>query len=210
MALTLIAAYTYEDVAFFSFAILFVFVLLMATFLFGWWVSKRQVTLSPYSKRPLRKGSDLPYYGIESVLRYLYRLHEYDNRMFHLNRAAYCRETGRIFPNALTWYNTLNVDWNFLQRSYPGNWVSWGSLSDKQQEFVLKSHHQLEGYQMERSSRQPQPRLVEPEYAFSKPGPLYVDLDTSILLGWKCIPNTDYEVLIVTKPRGKFETPKTL
>lgn len=130
--------------------------------------------------------------------------------MFDLRRAAYCRETGRIFPNVLTWYNTLNVDWNFLNKRYPGNWVSWGSLSDKQQEYALKAHHQLEGYQMERSSRQPQPRLVEPEYAFSKPGPLYIDLDTNIFLGWKCVPDTDYEVLIVTKPRGKFEAPKTL
>lgn len=204
-----LAVFTYEDVAFFSFAILFVFLLLMATFLFGYWVSKRQVTLSPYSKRPLRRGSDLSYSGIEKILRYLYHLHEFHNRMFDLNRAAYCRETGRVFPNALTWYGTLNVDWGFLQKRYPGNWVSWGSLTEDQKEAVLRAHHRLEGYQMDHSSQQPSPRQVEPEYAFAKPGPLYVDMETKILLGWKCIPDSDYEVLIVTKPRGKFETPKT-
>lgn len=204
-----ISVITYEDVAFFSFAILFVFALLLATFFFGYWISKRQVTLSPYSKRPLRRGSDLSYYGIEQILRYLYNMHQFDNRMFDLNRAAYCRETGRIFPNALTWYGTINVDWNFLQRRYPGNWVSWGSLTSHQQEAIIKAHHRLEGYQMDYSSPQVSPRQIEPEYAFRKPGPLYVDMDTKILMGWKCVPDSDYEVLIVTKPRGKFENPKS-
>lgn len=206
--MTLFAVVSYQDVAFFSFAILFVFLLLMATFAFGWWVSRKQVSLSPYSRLPLRSGSDLSYSSIETILRYLYKMHQYDNRMFDLNRAAFCRETGRIFPNALTWYGTLHVDWNFLQKRHPGHYVSWGSLTAAQQEAVLRSHHKLEGYQFDYSSPNPSPRLIEPEYAFAKPGPLYVDVNTKVLLGWKLVPNSDFEVLIVTKPLGEFEMRK--
>jgi hypothetical protein len=96
-----------------------------------------------------------------------------------------------------------------LHKRYPGNYVSWGSLTSEQQKVIMESHHLFEGYQNEFSCPIPSPRLIEPEYSFTKPGPLYVDVDTKVLLGWKCVPDTEFEVLIVTKPRGIFEMRKS-
>jgi hypothetical protein len=92
------------------------------------------------------------------------------------------------------------VDWTFLQKRYPGHWVSWGSLSKEQQEAIRDVHESLGKFQTQESSPTPAPRAVEPEYAYTKPGPLYVDLETKILLGWQVVPGTDFEVLIVQKP----------
>jgi hypothetical protein len=138
---------------------------------------------------------------MEKVLRYLYRYKQYDNRLFDLSKASFCRETGRIFQDSITWYDTISVDWGFLQKRYPGNYVSWGSLTLEQQSDIRDRHDALDGFQTERSSRRSSPRDVEPEFAFTKPGPLYVDVNTGILLGWKEVPGTDLEVLIVQKPK---------
>ena len=197
-------ALTYQDYAYFFAILLFVFLALAASFIFGWWMSRREVAPSPYTGNPLRKGSDLRYLTIEKVLRFLYDMHDYDNRMFDLNRAAICRETGRIFPEAITWYGARKVDWDFLQKRYPGKFVSWGSLPEEQQLLIRDRHVSLEGFQIEYSSPTPVPRSIEPEYAYRKPGPLYVDVESGILLGWKCVPDTELEVLILQKPKEEY------
>jgi hypothetical protein len=46
----------------------------------------------------------------------------------------------------------------------------------------------------------PQPTLIEAKYAFTKPGPLYVDISTNVLVGWQIVPDTELEVLVVQKP----------
>lgn len=204
------AVLDYSDVIFFGFAILFIFLLLLGSFWFGYWLSHRPDSKSPYSGFPLRRARDLSYYNIENVLRYLYTMHDYDNRIFDITRAAVCRETGRIFPNAITWYDRIEVDWSFLQKRYPGTYVSWGSLTDLQKFSIQEAHHSLEKFQTEKSSPSPSPRQIEKDYVFTKPGPLYVDIETKVLLGWQIVPNTKLEVLIVQKPKGKFELPKSL
>lgn len=188
------------DVALFGILILVVVLALFALCIFGIWLSRRPDSLSPYSRLPMRRGSDLSYDATEKVLRFLYNKHQYDNRMFDLRRAAVCRETGRIFPEALTWYNKIDVDWGFLQKRYPGKYVSWGSLTPEQQEAVGNAHDALEEFQVQFSSPQPQPKAIEAKYAFTRPGPLYVDIETNVLLGWQSVPGTDLEVLIVQKP----------
>jgi hypothetical protein len=180
------------------------FVLLIALFWFGWWASQRAQGVSPYTGLPLRRATDLAYYSAERVVRYLHDLHQYDNRIFKFSRAAFCRETGRIFQDCVTWFEVVRMDWNFLQRRYPGQYVSWGSLNNVQQEAIRSVHESLEGFQTIESSPTPSPRSIEPEYAYSKPGPLYVDLNTQILLGWKIVPGTDLEVLIVQKPNKTY------
>lgn len=207
-ALSYLAAATEGDILFFSFGILFVFFLLIAVYYAGYWITKKQYCPSPYTKSPLRLGASLPPETVEQILRYLFKIHQYDNRMFDLRKAAFCRQTGRIFQGAVWWFDTIHVDWSFLRKRYPGNWISWGSLTDNQKEALLNFHHTLKGFQTEYSSENPSPRAVEERYAFLKPGPLYVDLETKILLGWKCVPDTDFEVLIVQKPKGKFELKK--
>lgn len=193
-----------QSVLFFAFAILAVFFLLFAAFWFGWRYSNRQSSLSPYSGMPLRRASDLSYYSAEKVLRYLYELRQYDNRIFELRKASLCRETGRIFTNCINWFDNINVDWNFLQKRYPGKYVSWGSLTLEQQNDIRAIHESLDGFQTEISSKNPMPKAIEPEIALEKPGPLYVDIETHVLVGWKIVPGTELEVLIVQKPKPKI------
>jgi hypothetical protein len=195
-----LAALSPADEALFGIFLFVVFLCLIAVCLYNLWLSQQNASLSPYTQRPLRSGSELSYYAAEKVLRYLFYLRQYDNRIFELRRAGVCRETGRIFPEALTWYGVIRVDWGFLQKRYPGNYVSWGSLTQDQQESIIASHESLEGFQTENSSPQPQPKAIEMRYAYLKPGPLYVDIDTKVLLGWKSVPGTDLEVMIVQKP----------
>lgn len=174
---------------------------LLAYFSFTVWRGLQNVCPSPYTGLPLRRASELTYYTKDKVLHYLYQLHQYDNRMFDLDRAALCRETGRIFPNAVTIFNRIHVNWNFLQKRYPGNYVSWGSLSPELKQEMINLHGSLQGYQTEFSSSDPSPRMVDPEIALKKPGPLYVDVETKVVIGWKCIPETELEVLVVQKPK---------
>jgi len=184
------------------------FLLLLASFFVSAWITRKQTCLDPYSKTLLRPGYTLPAYTMELMLRFLYSMHQYDNRMFDPRKAAFCRATGRLYPNALKWMDVINVDWSFLRKRYPGNWVSWGSLTNLQQEAMRSAHHHLNGYQTMHSSMNHSPKAVEQDYVYMKPGPLYVDLDTRVLLGWKCVPDTELEVLVVQKPKGIFELPK--
>lgn len=188
------------NVMLFAFAFLLAFFLLFGVFIVSWRLSNRPNSLSPYSGMPLRSATNLSYYSGEKVVSYMHSYHQFDNRVFNLRKAAFCRETGRLFPDCMTWYGSIKVDWSFLQKRYPGTYVSWGSLTHKQQEAVRSSHGSLDGFQTAFSSSNPSPRLVEPEYAFAKPGPLYVDLEARVLLGWKIVPGTEIEVLIVQKP----------
>lgn len=192
------------DIFFISFLLLGLIFLFVIIFFVAWWVHRQRDSLCPYTGAPLRRAEQLSYYAKEQILRFLYEHNSYENKMFKLNRAGLCRETCRIFPNALTWYDTLYVDWTFLQKRHPGSYVSWGSLTLEQQESIRRLHGSLKGYQTVFSSRNPSPREVESDYVFAKPGPLYVDVETQTLLGWKLIPGTDYEVLIVQRP------PKTI
>ena len=201
----IVAAISALEVALFASAILVVFSLLLVVCFGTWWLSNRKPSPSPYTGLPLKRASDLSFDSKERVLRYLFDQKGYDNRMFNLNKAAFCRDTGRIFPDALNWFDVIQVDWSFLQKKFPGSYVSWGSLSKEQQEAIRIKHDSLEGFQTEESSAEPTPRRVEKRYIYLKPGPLYVDLQTDTLVGWKCIPVSDLEVLIVQKPKPNIQ-----
>jgi hypothetical protein len=181
--------------------ILISFTLLFALFWLGWRMTQRSHSVSPYTGIPLRRTSEISYYSAEKILRFVHEFRQYDNRIFKLNRASFCRETGRIFQDSVTWLDIINVNWTFLQKRYPGHYVSWGSLSKELQDVIRLSHTSLEGFQTDRSSPSPSPRAIESEYVYTKPGPLYVDLETKTLLGWKQVPGTEFEVLIVQKPK---------
>lgn len=198
---TLLAAVDSMDIALFGIFILIVVLILVGLCIFGIWLSRLPSSLSPYSRLPMRRGSDLSYFASEKVLRFLYNTHQYDNRIFSLRKSAVCRETGRIFPNVVTWYDKIKVDWTFIQKRYPGSYVSWGSLTAEQQGLIRNVHDSLEGFQTDFSSPNPTPKAVEAKYALARPGPLYVDINTKVLMGWKSVPDTDLEVLIVQKPK---------
>lgn len=200
MLTVILGVLTATQVIMFSMAILMIFFLLCAGFIIGWWLQRREVSLSPYSGTPLRRATCLSYFSIERVLKFLYYMHQYDNRIFEIKKAAICRETGRIFPDCVTWYDTIKVDWSFIQKRYPGIYVSWGSLTGAQQDAIRNVHESLDGFQTEFSSPTPSPRMVESKFSFEKPGPLYVDVNSGVLVGWQCVPDTELEVLIVQKP----------
>jgi hypothetical protein len=176
------------------------FAFLSLLFWIGWRISQRSQAVSPYTGLPLRRMTEVSYYSAERILRYLHNLHQYDNRIFKLRKAAFCRETGRIFQDCVTIFDTIQLDWTFLHKRYPGNWISWGSLTKDQQDAIREAHSSLDRFQTLESSPTPAPRAIETEFAYTKPGPLYVDLDTKILLGWQVVPGTDFELLIVQKP----------
>ncbi len=183
----------------FAFAILGSFALLFTAFWFTWWKSKRQ-GICPYTGLPLRPATDLSFFTCERTLQFLYHFRQYDNRVFKLSKAAYSRETGRIFTDCINIFDNIYVDWTFLNKRYPGGYVSWGSLNEDQQKAIRKVHGSLEAFQTETSSPTPSPRAIEPEYCYTKPGPLYVNFETKVLLGWQMVPGTEVEILIVQKP----------
>lgn len=164
-------------------------------------LSQREATVCPYTGIPLRRLSEISYFSAERILSYLYDMKQYDNRIFKIRKASFSRETGRVFQDSITFLGTIKVDWTFLQKRYPGNWVSWGSLNEIQQEAIRTAHTSMERYQTLESSPNPAPRAIESKYAYTKPGPLYVDLETKILLGWQVVPGTEFEVLVVQKPK---------
>ena len=65
---------------------------------------------------------------------------------------------------------------------------------------VKERHSAIDGFQTERSSPEPSPTKVESMYVYTKPGPLYVDINSMVLMGWKLVPDTSVEVLIVQQP----------
>lgn len=180
--------------------IVLVILTMIAYFWIGWLISNRRRIYSPFTGLPLRRATEISYANLQKVHNFMTEQRSYDNKMFNVRKAAFCRETGRIFPNAMSIFGEISVDWDFLRKRYPGNWISWGSLNKDQQEAIRLMHDPLDGFQTEFSCPEIFPRSIEDKYIYIKPGPLYVDFDSKILLGWKSVPGTILEVLVVQKP----------
>jgi hypothetical protein len=179
---------------------LLVVVAMMGLLWFGWWVSHKKGSSSPYSKLPMTLGIDIAGSMRRHVEDFLLSHPQPDNPPIDFETAAICSETGRIFPNSAVRGNFVRLDWTFLQKRFPGRYVSWGSLSEVEQGTIRLCHEFLTGYQTENSCPVPMPQQIDSHTASIKPGPLYVDRHTKILLGWKEVPETNLEVLIVQKP----------
>ena len=164
-----------------------------------WWLSRRKGSLCPYTGLPLRHARTVSFFAKEKTARFLADLHQYDNQVFLFKRASFCRDTGRIFPDCVK-RELVRLDWSFLRKRYPGNFVSWGSLNEIEQSTIKLCHETMAGFQTERSCPNPMPEAIDTYHALLKPGPLYVDRQTKILMGWKEVGGTEFEVLIVQKP----------
>ena len=185
-------------------ALFLLFALLATIMAIAWfysWKRKVKPPLSLYTGFPLRRLLNASYDTLVQVHRFLDEHPGYDNPNIRFSRALFCRDTGRIFPECVNWYGSIDLDWTFLRKRYPGHYVSWGSLSQEQKREIKELHGSLEGFQTEFSCPDPLPQQISPEYAYRSPGPLYVDISTHTLLGWKEVPDTQMEVLIVQKPR---------
>jgi hypothetical protein len=167
---------------------------------YGWFVSKTRGALCPYTKGPLFLGVDIAPSIRKYVDSFLLSHSQPENEPFDFSKAAICEKTGRIFPNCVARGERIHLDWTFLQKRHPGSFVSWGSLSEMEQWQVRSCHESMQGFQCESSATMPLPKEIDPYHANKKPGPLYVDKQTKVLLGWKEVPGTRFEVLIVQKP----------
>jgi hypothetical protein len=167
---------------------------------YGWFVSTKRGSVSPYSKQPMKLGVDVAPSISRLVEEFLLSHSQPENPPFDFKWAAICEQTGRIFPDAVGRGERVRLDWDFLQKRFPGSFVSWGSLSEMEQAQIRLVHESMQGFQTQTSCPQSMPKEISSYYALAKPGPLYVDRATKILLGWKEVLHTDYEVLIVQRP----------
>lgn len=168
---------------------------------FGWWVSKKHGSLCLYTKQPMTLGIDVAASVRGFVNDFLLSHPQPENSPIDFDTAAISPETGRIFANAAFKGSFVRLGWDFLSKRYPGRYVSWGSLDELERATIRLCHNEsLAGFQTEVSSPRPLPQDVEPHFALTRPGPLYVDRTTKILIGWKEVPGTEFEVLIVQMP----------
>ncbi len=182
------------------FSIGFIFLVFFSLLWFGWWSSHIGGSLSPYTKKPMSLGVDVAASLQAFVDEFMLAHSQPENSPFDFKKAAICPVTGRIFPDSVMRNEIIKLDWAFLEKRYPGNYVSWGSLLPQHQAIIRLCHESLTGFQLDDSCPKPMPKDVDVFHANLKPGPLYVDLGTKVLLGWKEVPGTYYEVLIVQKP----------
>lgn len=177
----------------------------LAVLIFLLWVGWRKEEIRgdtcPYCKRPMRFGMDVAQSIVNMVNAFFVDLDPLDNPKIDFVRAAYCPETGRIFPNCVGQNDQISLSWDFLSNRCPGTYVSWGSLSEEERGILKLLHGSVEGFQTEVSSLQSRPQDGEEEFYSLAPGPLYVDRREKTLLGWQKVPGTRFEVLVLQRPR---------
>ncbi len=182
--------------------------ILIALFLFlifiFWIVWKREGIRGdrcPYCKRPLRLGADVALSLAGIVNAFLQEEPQPENPPIDFLLASYCPQTGRIFPNTVTGKEHVILSWDFLKRCWLGTFISWGVLSEEERGVLRLLHGSLDGFQTEHSSNHVVPESVEEEFSSLAPGPLYVDQKTKVVIGWKKVPGTYFEVLVVQQPK---------
>lgn len=181
-------------------ALVLIVVMMVGLMLFSRRMSMRRGAVSPYSHMPMMLGVDLSFSMAHYVEEFLKGQPQPENPPFDMKKAAICQETGRIFPDVVNRGEVIALDWSFLKRRYPGNWVSWGSLPEVPRAMIKMCHRSVERFQMNESCPELRPEAIDRYHAFLKPGPLYVDVATKTLMGWQNVPGTPFEVLVVKKP----------
>jgi len=155
---------------------------------------------SPYSPEKLIYGIDIAQSLVQLIDDFMSYQPQPENAPFDMSNAAICRTTGRIFPDCVEKGEIIRLDWTFLQNRFPGNYVSWGALPEDEQARIRLLHGGfIEGYQTDDSSKHLLPQDAEEYYKLLAPGPLYVDRMKGTLIGWKSVPGTNFEVLVVQK-----------
>lgn len=170
-------------------------------FFFCYWLTNRRGSVSLYAGGELVAGTQISFEAMQKAYQFILSQNNSSNPVYDFEKAAVCRSTGRIFPSCINCFGIVCVSWDFIEALCPGKWQSWGSLSLEQKKKVWEVHKSLDGFQAERSSPQALPKQIESYYASLKPGPLYVDLESKNLAGWKCVPDTNLEVFIVQKAK---------
>ena len=186
-------------VVFLSFLVSFV-ILIFFTW-FGWKKEGRRGDTCPYTHEPMRLGVDIATSLTGYVNAFIKEQEQPDNPDIDFAKAAYCPKTGRIFPECVQPGEQVSLSWDFIKRRYKGTFVPWGALSEEERGVIKLLHDSLEGFQTEKNSLMLRPEDIEEDLATVTPGPLYVDRSAKILMGWKKVPGTYFEVLVVQKPK---------
>ena len=187
-----------------AFFLLFIFFLLALLVLFNWKREGIRGNVCPYCRKPMRLGIDVAFSMRSYVNAFLEEQPQLDNPQIDFSKAAYCSETGRIFTECVSTLERISLSWDFIQRKCSGKYISWGALSEDEKSIYKILHGSIEGFQTEESSHLLRPECVEPLFSTISPGPLYIDRETKILVGWKKVPGTYFEVLVVQHPQ--FQT----
>ena len=168
---------------------------------FDWKKEGRRGDTCPYTHEPMCLGVDVAASLAAYVNAFLIEQEQPDNPEIDFERAAYCPKTGRIFPDCVRPGEQISLSWDFIKRRYPGTFISWGALPEEERGVIKLLHDSFESFQTEKNSSKLRPEDVENEYATALPGPLYVDKSKKVLMGWKKVPGTYFEVLVVQKPK---------
>lgn len=155
----------------------------------------------PYDGGPMSFGMDIARSLAATVNAFLQEQSQPENPCIDFTHASYCPRSGRIFPNTVIRGDRIRLSRDFLQKRWPGMYVSWGSLSEDERGVLRLLHDSLEDFQTAASSSNPLPERVEQEYIQASPGPCYVDRQKKHIIGWKKVPGTYFEVLVVQRPR---------
>lgn len=200
------AAVPIEEIGFQTILMVFgslVFVLLILFLLFwiGWKKEGVRGNVCPYCRRPMRLGIDVAKSMAMMVNAFLDEQPQPENPNIDFATAAYCPVSGRIFPDCVSDMEQVTLSWRFLTQRRSGTFVSWGALSEEERGILKLLHGSLEGFQTEKSSMNLRPEDIEEEFISTAPGPLYVDRKEKVVMGWKKVPGTYFEVLVVQQPR---------
>lgn len=164
--------------------IIFFSLIIGATYYLYWW-SHLKGRKSPFSGKLLARGEEIFYACAEKIYFFSSELSQPENASFDLAEAVFCRETNRIFPSSINAFGEINLIRNYLKKYYPSKLVPWFRLTDSEKVKLASMHSSLEGFQIGKSLSL---------------GPLFVDRKRSILVGWKRIPETKMEIIVIQKP----------
>lgn len=178
-----------------------VLMILFSLLWIGWKKEGVHGNTCPYCRKPMRFGMDTAKSLVGMVNGFLEDLPQPDNPKIDFVHAAYCPASGRIFTDCVSQAEQITVSWSFLKQRCEGTFVSWGSLSEEEQGVIKLLHGSLDGFQTEHSSSHLRPEEVEAECCELSPGPLYIDRTTKVVMGWKKVPGTYFEVFVVQRPR---------
>lgn len=155
---------------------------------------------SPFSGLPLRKGGELSFFAEKKLHEFYMSLPRHFNQTPKLDKSTICTSTGRIFPNSISKFGaTSNPKDIFL--NYPkGDYILWQELSDPLKKTIIENHDSIKGFQINQLPKYTKEQPLNHKFAHIKPGPLFVDLKTKALLGWKEIPETNLETLVYQPP----------
>ncbi len=158
--------------------------LLISTLYYLYWRTHLKGRKSPFSGQNLARGKGILYPSAEKIHLFSSQLSVPENEEIDLSKAAFCRQTNRIFPNAITVFDEINVRRDYLSKYYSSKLTPWFLLSDAFRKEIENAHSSLDGFQIGKSL---------------KPGPLFVDKKNRTLVGWKQIPETEMEILVIQK-----------